>query len=135
MAAESGPSEIRRWLLESDLVDAIVALPTNMFFNTGIATYIWILDNTKAPERKGKVQLIDATGLLDQAPQEPRCEGPRGRRRRPRAHPQALRRLRRERALQDLRHRLLRLLDHHCRTTARRRERQCSYRFQGSPEA
>jgi len=62
-AAESGPSEIRRWLLESDLVDAIVALPTNMFFNTGIATYIWILDNTKAPERKGKVLLIDATGF------------------------------------------------------------------------
>jgi type I restriction enzyme M protein len=62
-AAESGPSEIRRWLLESDLVDAIVALPNNMFFNTGIATYIWILDNTKAPERKGKVQLIDATSF------------------------------------------------------------------------
>jgi type I restriction enzyme M protein len=62
-AAESGPSEIRRWLLESDLVDAIVALPTNMFFNTGIATYIWILDNTKKPERKGKVQLIDATSF------------------------------------------------------------------------
>lgn len=61
-AAESGPSEIRRWLLESDLVEAIVALPTNMFFNTGIATYIWVLDNTKVAERKGKVQLIDATG-------------------------------------------------------------------------
>ena len=59
-AAGSGPSEIRRWLLESDLVDAIVALPTNMFFNTGIATYIWILDTSKADERKGKVQLIDA---------------------------------------------------------------------------
>lgn len=59
--AGSGPSEIRRWLLEEDLVDAIVALPTNMFFNTGIATYVWILDNTKRPERKGKVQLIDAT--------------------------------------------------------------------------
>lgn len=62
-AAESGPSEIRRWLLESDLVEAIVALPTNMFFNTGIATYIWILDNTKRDERKGKVQLIDATSF------------------------------------------------------------------------
>jgi type I restriction enzyme M protein len=62
-AAGSGPSEIRRWLLESDLVDAIVALPTNMFFNTGIATYIWILDNTKAPERKRRVQLIDATAF------------------------------------------------------------------------
>ena len=62
-AAGSGPSEIRRWLLESDLVDAIVALPTKMFFNTGIATYIWILDNDKAPERRGKVQLIDATSF------------------------------------------------------------------------
>jgi type I restriction enzyme M protein len=62
-AAGSGPSEIRRWLLESDLVEAIVALPTNMFFNTGIATYIWILDNTKTDERKGKVQLIDATSF------------------------------------------------------------------------
>jgi type I restriction enzyme M protein len=62
-AAESGPSKIRQWLLESDLVDAIVALPTNMFFNTGIATYIWILDNTKRPERQGKVQLIDATSF------------------------------------------------------------------------
>ena len=62
-AAESGPSEIRRWLLESDMVDAIVALPNNMFFNTGIATYIWILDNAKGPERKGRVQLIDATAF------------------------------------------------------------------------
>lgn len=61
-AAESGPSEIRRWLLENDLVDAIVALPTDMFFNTGISTYIWILDNAKRPERQGHVQLIDATG-------------------------------------------------------------------------
>jgi type I restriction enzyme M protein len=62
-AAESGPSRIRQWLLESDLVEAIIALPTNMFFNTGIATYIWILDNTKRPERDGKIQLIDATSF------------------------------------------------------------------------
>jgi type I restriction enzyme M protein len=62
-AAESGPSNIRRWLLENDLVEAIVALPTNMFFNTGIATYIWILDNTKRSERKGKVQLIDGSSF------------------------------------------------------------------------
>lgn len=62
-AAESGPSKIRQWLLESDLVEAIVALPTNMFFNTGIATYIWVLDNTKRAERQGKVQLIDATSF------------------------------------------------------------------------
>lgn len=62
-AAESGPSKIRQWLLEEDLVDAIIALPTDMFFNTGIATYIWVLDNTKQPERRGTVQLIDATGM------------------------------------------------------------------------
>jgi type I restriction enzyme M protein len=63
-AAESGPSQIRRWLLEQDLVDAIVALPTNMFYNTGIATYVWILDNAKPAERIGKVQLIDGTGFF-----------------------------------------------------------------------
>ena len=62
-AAESGPSKIRQWLLESDLVEAIIALPTNMFFNTGIATYIWILDNTKRLERRGKIQLIDASSF------------------------------------------------------------------------
>jgi type I restriction enzyme M protein len=61
--AGSGPSNIRGHLLENDLIDAIVALPTDMFYNTGIATYLWILDNTKKPERKGKVQLIDATGF------------------------------------------------------------------------
>lgn len=62
--AGSGESEIRRWLLEGDLVDAIVALPTSMFYNTGIATYVWLLDNTKQPERRGKVQLIDATSFF-----------------------------------------------------------------------
>lgn len=59
--AGSGESEIRRWLIEPDLVDCIVALPTNMFYNTGIATYVWILDNHKPVERRGKIQLIDAT--------------------------------------------------------------------------
>lgn len=63
-AAGSGESEIRRWLLETDLVDAIVALPTNMFYNTGIATYIWILDNNKPADRRGKVQLIDGSGFF-----------------------------------------------------------------------
>ncbi|UZJ24518.1 type I restriction-modification system subunit M [Rhodococcus antarcticus] len=62
--AESGESEIRRYLLENDLVDAIVALPTNMFYNTGISTYIWILDNAKRPTRVGKVQLIDGSGFF-----------------------------------------------------------------------
>jgi len=61
--AGSGESEIRRWLLEHDLVEAIIALPTEIFFRTGIGTYLWILSNKKAKERRGKVQLINATGL------------------------------------------------------------------------
>jgi len=59
--AGSGESEIRRYLLEHDLVEAIVALPTDMFYNTGIATYVWLLSNRKPKKRKGKVQLINAT--------------------------------------------------------------------------
>ncbi|MEL6488459.1 MAG: N-6 DNA methylase, partial [Cyanobacteria bacterium J06621_3] len=59
--AGSGESEIRRYLLQRDLVEAIVALPTDMFYNTGIATYVWVLSNLKPAERKGKVQLIDGT--------------------------------------------------------------------------
>lgn len=61
--AGSGESEIRRYILEADLLEGIIALPTDMFYNTGIATYIWILSNKKAPERKGKVQLIDGSNL------------------------------------------------------------------------
>lgn len=61
--AGSGESEIRRYILEADLLEGIIALPTDMFYNTGIATYIWILSNKKAHERKGKVQLIDGTNL------------------------------------------------------------------------
>jgi type I restriction enzyme M protein len=61
--AGSGESEIRRHILESDLLEAIVALPTDMFYNTGIATYVWVLSNKKAPERKGKVQLINGVHL------------------------------------------------------------------------
>ena len=56
----SGESQIRRWLLESDLIEAIIALPVDLFYNTGIATYIWVLSKNKRPERKGKIQLIDA---------------------------------------------------------------------------
>ncbi|CUY96425.1 Type I restriction enzyme EcoKI M protein [Serratia marcescens] len=61
--AGSGESEIRRYILEADLLEGIVALPTDMFYNTGIATYVWILSNKKARSRKGKVQLIDGTNL------------------------------------------------------------------------
>ncbi|MFD0369478.1 N-6 DNA methylase [Streptomyces sp. NPDC127114] len=61
--AESGPSNIRGHMLENDLVEAIVALPNDMFYNTGIPTFLWILSNAKPAEREGTVQLIDATGL------------------------------------------------------------------------
>ncbi len=60
--AGSGESEIRRWMLENDWVEAIVALPTDLFYNTGIQTYVWLLTNRKAANRRGKVQLIDASG-------------------------------------------------------------------------
>ncbi len=60
--AGSGESEIRRWMLENDWVEAIIALPTDLFYNTGIQTYVWLLSNRKPPERQGKVQLIDASG-------------------------------------------------------------------------
>ena len=59
--AGQGESNIRRWIIENDWLEAIVALPLNMFYNTGIATYIWVLSNRKAEQRRGKVQLIDAT--------------------------------------------------------------------------
>ncbi len=62
--AGSGPSEIRRYLLENDLLEAIIALPNDIFYNTGIATYIWVITNKKANIRKGKVQLINANGLF-----------------------------------------------------------------------
>lgn len=61
--AGSGESEIRRWILENDLVEAIIALPTDLFFRTNIATYLWILSNKKSEHRKNRVQLIDATDL------------------------------------------------------------------------
>ena len=59
----SGESQIRRWLLESDLIEAIIALPTDLFYNTGIQTYVWILSKNKRAERKGKVQLINAANI------------------------------------------------------------------------
>ncbi len=61
--AGSGESEIRRYVLENDLVEAIIGLPTDMFYNTGISTYVWILSNHKPEHRKGLVQLIDASGF------------------------------------------------------------------------
>ena len=59
----SGESQVRRWLLEQDLIEAIIAMPTDLFYNTGIATYVWIIAKNKRPERKGLIQLIDATQI------------------------------------------------------------------------
>ena len=64
--AGSGESEIRRWILENDWLEALIALPEQLFYNTGIATYVWVLTNRKVPERKGLVQLIDATSFWTQ---------------------------------------------------------------------
>ena len=60
----SGESQIRRWMLENDLIEAIIALPVDLFYNTGIATYIWVLSKNKRTERKGKIQLIDASSFF-----------------------------------------------------------------------
>ncbi len=60
--AGQGESNIRRWIIENDWLEAIVALPLNLFYSTGIATYVWVLTNRKSEQRRGKVQLIDATG-------------------------------------------------------------------------
>ena len=61
--AGSGESEIRRYILEHDLLEALIAFPEQLFYNTGIATYVWLLSNRKTPARRGRVQLIDATSF------------------------------------------------------------------------
>lgn len=63
--AGSGESEIRRWIIENDWLEAIIGLPEQLFYNTGISTYVWIISNQKRPERRGKVQLIDATTAFE----------------------------------------------------------------------
>jgi type I restriction enzyme M protein len=63
-AAGSGESEIRRWIIENDWLEAVIALPDQLFYNTGISTYFWIVTNRKSPERKGNVQLVDARELF-----------------------------------------------------------------------
>ncbi|MEZ5045331.1 MAG: class I SAM-dependent DNA methyltransferase [Saprospiraceae bacterium] len=65
-AAESGESNIRKWIIENDWLEAVIALPDQLFYNTGISTYIWIVANNKSAERSGKVQLINATGAKDE---------------------------------------------------------------------
>ena len=97
-AAGSGESEIRRWIIENDWLEAIVALPDQLFYNTGISTYFWIVTNRKRPERRGKVQLVDAREFFVEDAQEPRREAQGDQRRADRRDHPPLRRLRRERA-------------------------------------
>jgi type I restriction enzyme M protein len=67
-AAGSGESEIRRWIVENDWLEAVVALPDQLFYNTGISTYFWVVTNRKSPARRGKVQLVDARDLFEKMP-------------------------------------------------------------------
>jgi type I restriction enzyme M protein len=71
--AGSGESEIRRFILENDLLEALIALPEQLFYNTGIATYVWVVTNRKSPARKGKVQLIDASYFDNEVKRGPFC--------------------------------------------------------------
>jgi type I restriction enzyme M protein len=64
--AGSGESEIRKWIIENDMLEAIIAMPDQLFYNAGISTYVWIVTNRKTPERKGKIQLINASGNKDE---------------------------------------------------------------------
>ena len=116
--AGQGESNIRRWLIENDWLEAIVALPLNLFYNTGIATYIWVLSNRKPAHRKGQVQLIDATPVVQAAAQEPRQEELRTLAGRHRAHQPHLPRLQGNARVEDLPQRRLRLLEGHGRAPA-----------------
>ena len=125
-AAESGPSNIRRWLLENDLVEAIVALPTNMFFNTGYRHLHLDPRQHQAPRPQGPGSAHRRHLVLDQDAQEPWLQGPRDQRYRPRQGRTPVRRLhrRRPRLLQGAPQRRVRLLDHHRRAPTPRRGRQ-----------
>ena len=93
-SAGSGESEIRRWIIENDLLEAIVALPDQMFYNTGISTYIWLLTNRKAPQRRGKVQLINGVSYFQKMRKSARRQA-QGAERRAHSPPnEALRRVR-----------------------------------------
>ena len=109
--AGQGESNIRRWIIENDWLEAIVALPLNMFYNTGIATYVWVLTNRKPAHRRGKVQLIDATGVASATSKEPWRQELRARRRGDRAGLRCVPRLQRDRAIQNLQQRRIWILE------------------------
>ena len=79
--AGSGESDIRKWIIENDWLEAIVALPEQMFYNTGIGTYIWIVTNRKEKRRKGKIQLFDAREIYGPDAPQPGRQAPQDRRR------------------------------------------------------
>ena len=118
--AGQGESNIRRWMIENDWLEAIVALPLNMFYNTGIATYVWVLTNRK-PEASPWQGAVDRRHeVVPAAPQEPRQEELRARRGGHRPHMRHLPRFRGDRAEQDLRQRRARLLEGDGRTAVAR---------------
>ena len=109
--AGQGESNIRRWIIENDWLEAIVALPLNMFYNTGIATYIWVLTNRKPEHRQRQGAAHRRHAVVQAAAQEPRQEELRAVRRRHPAHLRHLPRVRGDRAVEDLPQRRLRLLE------------------------
>ena len=128
--AGQGESNIRRWIIENDWLEAIVALPLNMFYNTGIATYVWVLTNRKPEHRKGKVQLIDATKWFQPLRKnlgKKNCELGEDDIAR---ICDAFCRLRGDRAEQDLRQRGVRLLEGDRRAAAAYRRRRSEPRLQ-----
>ena len=116
--AGQGESNIRRWIIENDWLEAIVALPLNMFYNTGIATYIWVLTNRKPRAPPGQGAAHRRHAVVQAAAQEPRQEELRAVGRRHPAHLRHLPRLRGDRTVEDLPQRGLRLLEGHGRAPA-----------------
>ena len=116
--AGQGESNIRRWIIENDWLEAIVALPLNMFYNTGIATYIWVLTNRKPAAPQGQGAAHRRHAVVQAAAQEPRQEELRALRRRHRTYLRRLSRLQGNRAIEDLPERGLRLLEGHRRAAA-----------------
>jgi type I restriction enzyme M protein len=123
--AGQGESNIRRWIIENDWLEAIVALPLNMFYNTGIATYVWVLANRKPEHRRGKVQLIDATQWFKPVAEEPGQEELRAFGRRCRAHLRGVPRVQGNRAVEDLRQLGVRLLEGDGRAAVAAARRSC----------
>ncbi len=97
--AGSGESEIRRWIIENDWLEAIVGLPDQLFYNTGISTYVWVVTNRKPKARKGKVQLINAVDLFQKMRKSPRQQAERALAGEHRRDREALRRVQGERAV------------------------------------